>query len=135
MALNGASVPIGATYAPTGGAATSLQTLRSGGDFHKLLLANSPASVVEQHILYASTVEPKVNLQAASGYTKRKVRVELALPFELAVGGVYETDKLIVEMWTNIEADAARIALLREWLCHLGDDGDFDALFSYGSLA
>lgn len=134
MAIQNASVAVGATWAPTGGTARTIKYLGNIANGIKLFIDDSPASSALRKLLYA-TVRPSVpSSSSVDGFTLEKKRLEFQVPFTNGAGGVV-VDKVIVEVWTNIGADATQKAYLRNILSYLGSDADFDDYFTNGSVA
>lgn len=134
MSLNGASIPLGGTYSPTGGSATSLVSLGSiNSNGHKLFLDEGLTALLRKSVV-ASAKEPTIQSSAPNGYTQRRVTFSLHSPLLLDNGEV-TTNKVEVSISYDPETDASEVAGLREWLAHLGSDADFDSFFDDGSIA
>jgi len=134
MALATASIPIGATYTPSGGSATSLVSLGySSEGVHKLYIDNGAALLLRKHII-ATTKSPVVSPGAPNGYTQQRTNFYMKSPLLLANGN-YTVNSLRVELSYDPETAAASVAFLREMLAHLGSDSDFDDFFVDASPA
>jgi len=133
MSLSSASVPIGATWAPTGGSATSLVSLGSNPGENKLFIDDGSGLILRKTIL-ATSKPPVASASAPNGYTQQRTAVVLHFPL-LLDNGSYTTNTLKVEIAFDPETTAAEIASMREWLSFLGDETDFDDLFNEGSTA
>ncbi len=132
MSFNNASVPLGGTYSPTGGSAKSLVTLGTTPKGHKLFLDEGLAALLRKTVLIS--VKDPVPGNGPNGYTQRRGTFSLHSPILLDNGEV-ATNTITVTYAYDPETDASEIAGLREWLCHLGSDADFDGFFDDGSTA
>jgi hypothetical protein len=132
MALNGASIPIGATFAPTGGSATSFLSL--GGNGTPRFLLDDSADYAVRRVLTATITEPQSNSGYPGGFTPAKRRLALTAPRVLADGSVF-TDQVIVEMIVHPETSDADITALRSDIVNIVNDADFDSLWEDGSTA
>lgn len=133
MAIQNASIPVGATYAPTGGTSRTLKFLRNVTNGIQAFLDDSPASSVLRKILYA-TVRPAVPEKSSiDGYTHEKKKLEFQIPFTNGAGNVV-VDKVIIEVWTNVAADATQKTFLRGLIANVGSNANFDDFFVNGSV-
>lgn len=133
MSLNNASVPIGATYAPTGGSATSFASLGSSEGQNKLYIDDGSDLILRKTCL-ATSKAPVVNSGAPNGYTQQRSTIVFHVPMLLANGN-YTTNTVKIEIAFDPEADASERSYLRELVAHCGVDADFDGLFDDGSVA
>lgn len=134
MALNGGSIPLGATaHTPTGGSATTLSTLGSDRSGAKLLIADSAAYNLRS-TLNVSVVEPAANDTYPGGFTPAKRRVARVKPITLASGEIFN-NQCITEIIVHPETSAAQITELRQTGVLVLNDADFDGLWGSGSLA
>jgi hypothetical protein len=134
MSLVNGSIPLGATYAPTGGTAKTIKSLDNGPGYFKGFIDDSPATSLERKLLFFNFTEAKPSTAAPDGYTKQRSRFEFQLPEEVLTD-VWTVNKLIVQSEISPLSGATMKALIRELLCHLGDDADFDDAFNTGSNA
>lgn len=133
MPINGGSVNLGATHAPTGGTAATMSVLGSDRSGAKILL-NDSAAFSLRSTLNISVVEPTVNANALGGYTAAKRRVARQKPITLASGDIF-VNQCIVEMIVHPETSVAQITELRSGACLVANDADFDGLWNSGSLS
>lgn len=133
MSLSNASVPIGASYAPTGGSATSLVSLGQNEGSNKLYIDDGSDLILRKTCL-ATSKAPVVNSGAPNGYTQQRSTIVFHVPMLLANGN-YTTNTVKIEVAFDPEADASERAYLRELIAHCGVDADFDGLFDDGSVA
>lgn len=131
--LDGASVPIGASYAPTGGVATTLSSLGSTLNKHTLFLDEN-LSIVMRRLMEVFSKPPVASAGAPGGYTQQRTTVLVKVPITLGNGNV-TVNTVKVEVAFDPETDAAGRTLLREFVAHLGSDTDFDDLFAEGATA
>lgn len=132
MAIINASIPVGATYAPTGGTARTIKFLGNIANGIKAFIDDSPTSSALRKVLYASTRAAVPSAESASGFTAEKCKLEIQVPFEDADGNVI-VDKVMVEVWTSVKSSAAQRTLLRGLIANIGSDADFDDFFALGS--
>lgn len=133
MAIQNASIPVGATYAPTGGTARTIKFLGNVTNGIKTFIDDSPVSSVLRKILYANVRPAVPEPSSIDGYTHEKKKLEFQIPFTNGAGDVV-VDKVIVEVWTNVAADATQKALLRGLIANVGSDADFDDFFTNGGV-
>lgn len=133
MPLNTGSIALGATFAPTGGVATTLATL--GGDRSGVKLLISDAAVFNlRSTLNVTVVEPAANDSYPGKFTPAKRRVARVKPITLSDGSIFN-NQLIQEMIVHPETTAAQITELRSTGVNVLNDADFDGLWNSGSLA
>lgn len=133
MAIQNASIPVGATYAPTGGTARTIKFLANVNNGIKAFIDDSPVSTALRKLLYA-TVRPAVpEASSVDGFTHEKKKLEFQIPFTNGAGNVVY-DKVIIEVWTNVAADSTQKTLLRGLISNVGSDADFDDFFNNGGL-
>lgn len=131
--LNGASIPVGATFAPTGGTATSLKTKKMVGNAHVLYLdEGNPLSA--QTTFGAISREPTANSGSPGGYTQARSLITIVVPVTLADGSV-SSRTLKIEQSVPRETAAADKASLRELGMHVLSDADFTEFWDEQSQA
>lgn len=133
MALSSASIPIGASYSPTGGSATSLVSLGQTGDQNKLFIDDGSDLILRKTVL-ATSKAPVPNSGAPNGYTQQRSSIVFHVP-KLLANGKYTTNSVKLEVSFDPETDASERAFLRELIAHVGVDADFDGLIDDGSTA
>lgn len=132
MAITNASIPVGASYSPTGGTARTIKALGQVLNGMKYYIDDSPGTTILRKLLYATTRAATPSSTATSGYTSEKRRIEVQLPFTNGAGEV-EVDKVIIEHWVSVNSDATQRALGRGIVANLAVDADFDDLWNVGS--
>lgn len=133
MPISNGSIPIGATYAPSGGTATSLVSLGGNlGSNQVFVDDDSPGALRKTALVTSKPFTPLAS--APNGFTQRRSTVTFHVPL-LLDNGKYTTNKVSIEMSYDMETDASEITLLRELIAHVGVDADFDDLFEQGSTA
>lgn len=133
MPLDNASAPIGATYTPAGGSATSFISLGKTSDSNKLYIDDG-ADLILRKTCLASSKPPVPNASSPNGYTQQRSTIVFHVPMLLA-NGAYTKNTVKIEVAFDPEADAAERSYLRELIAHCGVDADFDGLFDDGSVA
>lgn len=133
MPLENASVPIGATYAPTGGSATTLASLGKTSDSNKLFVDDG-ADLILRKTCLATSKAPVPSSSAPNGYTQQRSTIVFHVPMLLANGN-YTKNSVKIEVAFDPEADSSERAYLRELIAHCGVDADFDGLFDDGSVS
>jgi hypothetical protein len=134
MSLSNASIPIGATYTPSGGSATSFVSLGSTLESNKLFIDDSPADLLLRKTVLATNKAPTANASAPNGYTQNRSSLVFHVPM-LLDNGNYTTNSVKIEVSYDPEADSTERAYLRELIAHVGVDADFDSLFDDASVA
>lgn len=133
MGLSSASVPIGATYAPTGGSATSFVSLGQTDGSNRLYIDDG-ASLILRKTMLATTRPPVANASAPNGYTQQRSSLVFHLP-KLLANGNYTTNTVRIEVAFDPETTEAERDLMRELIAHVGVDVDFDSAIVDGSVA
>jgi len=131
MALVGGSIPVGATFAPTGGTARTLKSLGSDKSSIKLLVDDSSAYNVRTTI-DVSTVEAAANASYPGGQTPNKRRASMKVPRVLADGTVF-TDSISIELIAHPETSSANITAMLSGGINMLNDSDFSDLWQNGS--
>lgn len=133
MSLNNASIPLGATYSPAGGTATSLVSLGSTAESNKLFIDDGSDLILRKTCL-ATSKAPVPNAAAPNGQTQQRSTIVFHVPL-LLDNGNYTKNTVKIEIAFDPETDATERAYLRELVAHCGVDADFDGLFDDGSSA
>jgi hypothetical protein len=133
MSLIGGSLPIGATFAPTGGSATTLLDL-GGTESRRKLLINDGADYALRRLINVSYVEPQVNSGYPGGYTPIKRRIAMTAPITLSDSSVF-VNQAIIELILHRETTDAQVDALRSDICNVTNDADFDGFFEDSSLS
>lgn len=133
MGLSTASIPVGASYAPTGGTATAMVSLGQSGDSNKLFIDDN-ADLILRKTCLATSKAPVPNSGAPNGYTQQRSTIVFHVPM-LLDNGNYTTNTVKIEVAFDPEADSSERGFLRELIAHCGVDADFDGLFDDGSTA
>jgi hypothetical protein len=123
MTIANASIPIGATFAPSGGSATTIKTKEANGPRHLAFLDDGSA-LLDQQTADFSYKAPKVSVGAPNGYTQARNTVVVKVPLTLANGNL-TVNTIRIEQSCDFETSAADKASLREWAVHLLNDSDF----------
>lgn len=132
MSFASASIPVGATFAPTGGSATTLLSLGRNGSAERFLLNNS-AAFIDRIQFNASVVEPKVKADAPNGYTQRRARLNIQVPLTLA-NGKTTTNQITIELAADVEADNTDVDALHSLAINALNDVDFDSFWYSNAL-
>lgn len=134
MSLDNASIPIGATYAPTGGSATTMKTLETSAGSRKLYLDDGSDMILRKTCL-ATAKAPVPNSGAPNGYTQSRVTAVFHVPF-LLDNGNYTTNSIKIEASFDPELTTAEVeAQLWDLVRHVCVDSDFDDFRAAGSVA
>jgi hypothetical protein len=132
MALSSASVPVGATYTPSGGTATSFISMGKTLNQNKLYIDDSPTSLALRKTALATVKPPVVSSDAPNGFTQQRSSISFHVPL-LLDNGEYTTNKVEVSISYDVETSAAELQYLRDLVIFTGADADFDGLFD-GSI-
>lgn len=133
MPLKDASVPMGATYAPTGGTARTLKSLGATLNEHKLWLDDGSANILRKD-LYAYVKPPVVVSTAPNGLSQQRITTVFRQPILLA-NGKYTTNTLEIKMSYDIETSSTQISELKSAGTHQFVDADFSDLWGAGSTS
>jgi hypothetical protein len=133
MSLIGGSLPIGATFAPTGGSATTLLD-QGGTETRRKLLIDDGAEYALRRLINVSHVEPQVNSGYPGGYTPIKRRIAITAPITLSDGSVF-VNQAITEYIVHRETTDAQVSALRSDVCNVTNDADFDGFLEDSSLS
>jgi hypothetical protein len=133
MTIASASVAIGATFAPSGGSATSLLTKSSEGTQHIVYLDDG-SDLIDQETYDFSYKAPKSSASAPGGYTAARNTVVIKVPLDLADGSSY-VDTVRIEIACAQERTAAQKLSLRERAMHILNDADFTSFWDDQSKA
>lgn len=132
MPILNASIPVGATFAPTGGTARTLKALPPpGAGFTRVLVDDGAAYNIRNYIdVYAREPIPRVGLPG--GFQAARRSVFYYIPEVLSDGSVF-INQLQTIMFTHPETPVATIDKLRSYgNCGLNDT-DFIDLWNYGA--
>jgi hypothetical protein len=133
MSLDNASIPIGASYSPSGGSATDIVSLGKTLESNKLFI-DSGEDLILRRTMLATSKSPVPNASAPNGYTQQRTSIVFHVPLLLDNGKV-TTNTVKAEVSYDPETDTSERAFLRELFAHIGSDADFDNLFDDGSVA
>jgi len=132
MPLQSGSIPVGATYAPTGGTARTLVLLDASSNLN--LLIDESLSYVLRKTFRISSSEAVADIKKPGGYGPRKVGLTLYFPKQTA-DLKYFTNKVSISMDIHPEVTNSEIDTVKSILAAVFVDADFDSLLKYGSKA
>jgi hypothetical protein len=138
MSLINGSIPVGATFAPTGGTARTMLDL--GGDLNsRKLLIDEGLAFSLRKTLQCSVVDSKASIVTVGNtqvtkYTGLKRRLSFKLPKQLSDLSYY-VNQANIELLVHPETTVAEIANYLSLLGIAVSDIDFDAFFKSSSLA
>lgn len=124
MSISSASMPIGATYTPTGGSATSLVAKGSTSGSQLSTFLDDGSILLDQIQFDFSYSEPKVNSGAPGGWTQARNNVAVKSPLGLDNGN-RTVNTIRIEISCDPETTDAEKATLREYGAHVLLDSDF----------
>lgn len=135
MSIRSASIPIGATFAPTGGTARGFLLAAETG-FSVSYLLNDGATFPNRIFFNASVVSPKAKADGPSGYTQRRARLNIQIPTGVTVGSsvVRTVNTISIELSADPFSAASDITALRSAAINAINDSDFDDLWNSNSL-
>jgi hypothetical protein len=134
MPINGGSIPLGATFAPTGGAATTISELAPEGSNGTKFLVEDSAAYALRSTLHVTTTEATPNSGYPGGYTPNKRRASFKKS-RLLADGSYFVDQINIEIIAHPESTTSHITELRSAGLNILDETDFDGLWNNGSRA
>lgn len=125
MSIRSASIPVGATFAPTGGTATSLVVLSQEAGKITAFVGTSGVLAQTRTECTFETKIPRVNSNAPGGYTQGRSIMVAKVPKTLAnLARTVNTAR--VELSIDPETTAAEVAALKSLLVNSIVDADFD---------
>lgn len=134
MTIQSASIPVGATFSPSGGTARSVLFLENVANGIKCFLDDSPASNLLRKLFFANSRSALPNPALPGGSTAQKVRLEVQVPYTLSSGVVYN-NKVATDIWYHPETDSAGRDLLINLAALMATEADFTSFWKTGSLA
>lgn len=132
MSLNAASIPVGASYSPSGGSATSMVSLGQTPGENQLFLDDG-SDLILRRLCTATSKPPQPSSGAPNGYTQQRLTLFWKIPL-LLDNGNYTTNTVKIELRFDPETDSSERAFMRELLTHAGADADFTDFFDDGSV-
>lgn len=128
MSIRNASVPVGATYAPTGGTATSMVVLsQESGKISSFIGTSGVTAQTRTECVFDAKI-PRPNVAAPGGYTQGRSTVTVKVPKVLAnLARTVNTAK--VELAFDPETTVAEVTALKTTLINLINDADFDTFW------
>lgn len=133
MPIANSSVPVGATYAPTGGVATSFVELGKTENSNKLYLDDS-SEIIDTTTLLVQSRAPTPNAGAPGGYTQQRASFRFHVPLLLDNG-----ERTINVVQGSVSFDPETNSVEREALWdlmrHVSIDGDFAEFRDRGSMS
>lgn len=133
MSLINGSIPLGATFAPTGGAATSLVSLGADRAGVRLLIDDGAAFNLRS-LIDVSVVEPSVNASSPGGYSAARRKANRLKPKTLADGSTF-VNQLQMTLIVHPETTDAEIVELLSTGVNVLNDSDTLPFWQNGSLA
>lgn len=132
MSIKNASIPVGATFTPSGGTATTL--LDMGASDKTIVLLDDGSDFLVQTTMNFDTKAPKVSVGAPNGYTQARNSVLVQVPRILANGN-RTVDTIRIEVSCDPETDDTEKGSMRELGAHVLLDSDFAAFWNDQSRA
>lgn len=125
MSIRNASIPVGATHAPTGGTATSLVVLsQEAGKITSFVGTSGVIAQTRTECTFETKI-PRANSSAPGGYTQGRSILVAKVPKILAnLARTVNTAR--VEISIDPETSAAEVAALKSLLVSSIIDSDFD---------
>jgi hypothetical protein len=133
MALIGGSIPVGATFAPTGGTARSLTMLQNITNGIRLLINDSAAYLLRNTVQFTER-SAVANASLPGGYSPIRRRLTFFAPKTLADGSNF-VQQVFVEYVVHPESVAADFDKLISYVGCSSSDADFDSAIRTGSQA
>lgn len=133
MSLSNASIPIGATFSPTGGTATSFVSLGQSEGKNKLFIDDGSSLILRKTVL-ATSKTPVPNASAPNGYTQQRSTIVIHQP-KLLANGEYTVNTMRLEVAYDPESTGSEVAELFELAGHIASDSDFAEFREDGATA
>ncbi len=132
MSIQSASIPVGGTYAATGGTATGLLVRKDSASKVESILDNNAEFINQVNVDFLIT-EPKTKADAPNGYTQMRNQVYFKVPLALD-NGKRTHNTLDIRISADVETTAAELATLREYAMHVLADADFQNFWDKQAL-
>lgn len=133
MSINGSSIPVGATYTPSGGSATTLKT-KTVDDKKHVVFLDDGNDLINQTTLEFTSKAPHVSTGAPNGYTQARNTVLIKQPFVLDNGNITVITAK-VDVAVDFELTAAEKLSFRELMAHVILDSDYLEYWDDQSMA
>lgn len=128
MSIRNASVPVGATYAPTGGTATGLVVLSANAGVVNTFIGTSGVTPLTRTEIEFRTKNSKPLSGAPGGYSQGRSSALITVPKTLAnLNVTHNTAKF--EMSIDPETTQAEVNALKLAVVNVILDADFDQLW------
>lgn len=133
MSIRLASIPVGATFSPTGGTATSLVLLSSDSSSAKAFIGSSGVTPLTRTEIQFSGKPARTASGTPGGFTQGRASAKVVVPKTLAnLARTLNTGT--IEISIDPETTAAELVALKSALVNLLTDADFDQLWLNQSL-
>lgn len=129
--IDGASLPIGATFSPSGGTATGVSFLSSQGSTSRFLLTDDANYRLRKTFNFTNT-ESQQNSGYPGGATPNKRRVSVVSPV-LLDDGSYFNNQVIIEIIAHPELEDTDINALQGLGMLVLSDADFAGFWETGA--
>jgi hypothetical protein len=133
MSIRNASVPVGATFSPTGGTATSLVVIEQKAGEVRSFIGTAGVTAKDRTELKFTSLTPKPSVSTPGGFTQGRASVTVSVPKILA-----NTNRTIntgsISLAFDPETTVAEVAALKSVLINALIDADFDQLWLNQSL-
>lgn len=128
MSIRTASIPVGATFAPTGGTATSLVLLNSDAKETKAFIGTTGVTPLTRSELTFVGKPPKVSSSAPGGFTQGRASVKITVPKVLAnLARTLNSAEFSIAI--DPETTAAEVDAIKSAMINLIIDADFSQLW------
>lgn len=124
MPVKTASVPIGATFTPSGGIATSLKVLGSNLDSVQSFVATTGVTQLTRTEVSFSVKQPRVNTASPGGFTQSRSKIRIDTPKVLS-NSARTKNSIIVELSVDPETTAVEVEALKTLAINVITDADF----------
>ncbi len=133
MGIRTASIALGATFAPTGGTATSVVLINQDASNAKAFVAAPGVTPLTRTELTFASSTSKPNSSSPGGFTQGRASVKVTTPKVLA-NAARTLNSARVEISIDPETSAADLIALKSILINVINDSDFDQLWLNQSL-
>lgn len=125
MTIENASLAIGATWAPTGGSATSLLK-RTSRNNELVAFLDDGSVLAEQTELTFSVTPQRSSPGKPDGYTQARNNVFVNIPTTTGAASEVTHNTIKVAVSRAHDTSAADVTAMRSLLAHIAQDSDFD---------
>jgi len=128
MTIRNASIPVGATFSPSGGSATTIIPINSDSASLRAFVGSSGVTALDRTECIFTGKTPKVSSQAPGGFTQGRASVKIIVPKILATAK-RTLNTGTIELSIDPETTTEEVDAMRSLLINFLNDTDFAQLW------